>query len=212
MAQTQTEELLEELDALKRRKGGASKEYEASLGTIKELRMRLVSAEEESGKLQRQLNALPAGDIPRHPAPRAAAEDVATGGGGGGQGAQGNHEAALRVVELEAALQQEQAKTASLEEQLKGRGAGGGKRPKKKGGGSRALPTLSRCGEAVLTAVVVPVRGYVQLRGWRWRQEAGLACVVPEAFWQRSGVSVDFSVLVTMFHVNAPKLSAVANQ
>lgn len=69
MAQTQTEELLEELDALKRRKGGASKEYEASLGTIKELRMRLVSAEEESGKLQRQLNALPAGDIPRHPAP-----------------------------------------------------------------------------------------------------------------------------------------------
>ena len=53
MAQTQTEELLEELDALKRRKGGASKEYEASLGTIKELRMRLVSAEEESGKLQR---------------------------------------------------------------------------------------------------------------------------------------------------------------
>jgi len=76
VAQTQTEELLEELDALKRRKGGASKEYEASLGTIKELRMRLVSAEEESGKLQRQLNALPAGDIPRHPAPRAAAEDV----------------------------------------------------------------------------------------------------------------------------------------
>ena len=118
----------------------------------------------------------------------------------------------MRVVELEAALQQEQAKTASLEEQLKGRGAGGGKRPKKKGGGSRALPTLSRCGEAVLTAVVVPARGYVQLRGWRWRQEAGLACVVPEAFWQRSGVSVDFSVLVTMFHVNAPKLSAVANQ
>ena len=118
----------------------------------------------------------------------------------------------MRVVELEAALQQEQAKTASLEEQLKGRAAGGGKRPKKKGGGSRALPTLSRCGEAVLTAVVVPVRGYVQLRGWRWRQAAGLACVGPEAFWQRSGVSVDFSVLVTMFHVNAPKLSAVANQ
>ena len=55
----------------------------------------------------------------------------------------------MRVVELEAALQQEQAKTASLEEQLKGRAGGGGKRPKKKGGGSRALPTLSRCGEAV---------------------------------------------------------------
>ena len=89
-------------------------------------------------------------------------------------------------MELEAALQQEQAKTASLEEQLKGR-AGGGKRPKKKGGGSRALPTLSRCGEvwaAVLTAVVVPVRGYVQLRGWRWRQEAGLARVCPQ---KRSG-------------------------
>lgn len=49
---------------MKRRKGGASKEYEASLGTIKELRMRLVSAEEESGKLQRQLNALPAGENP----------------------------------------------------------------------------------------------------------------------------------------------------
>ena len=93
----------------------------------------------------------------------------------------------MRVVELEAALQQEQAKTASLEEQLKGRAGGGGKRPKKKGGGSRALPTLSRCGEvwaAVLTAVVVPVRGYVQLRGWRWRQEAGLARVCPQ---KRSG-------------------------
>ena len=140
---------------MKRRKGGASKEYEASLGTIKELRMRLVSAEEESGKLQRQLNALPAGENspqdvclqgPAKLPPRICA---ATGGGGGGQGAQGNHEAALRVVELEAALQQEQAKTASLEEQLKGRAGGGGKRPKKKGGGSRALPTLSRCGEAV---------------------------------------------------------------
>ena len=155
--------------------------------------MRLVSAEEESGKLQRQLNALPAGDIPRHPAPRAAAEDVATGGGGGGQGAQGNHEAALRVVELEAALQQEQAKTASLEEQLKGRAGGGGKRPKKKGGGSRAL-TLSHCGEAVGCSADrggCACQGVCSAAGLAVAARSGLSvCVSPEAFWQRSGLSV----------------------
>ena len=45
-----TEQLIEELDLLKRSKASNSDDAEAAHSTIKELRMRLVSAEEESGK------------------------------------------------------------------------------------------------------------------------------------------------------------------
>ena len=97
-------------------------------------------------------------------------------------------------MELEAALQQEQAKTASLEEQLKGRAGGGGKRPKKKGGGPRALPTLSRCGGAVgCTADCggCACQGVCSAAGLAVAARSGLSvCVSPEAFWQRSGLSV----------------------
>lgn len=45
-----TEQLIEELDLLKRSKASNSDDAEAAHSTIKELRMRLVSAEEESGE------------------------------------------------------------------------------------------------------------------------------------------------------------------
>ena len=45
-----TEQLIEELNLLKRSKASNSDDAEAAHSTIKELRMRLVSAEEESGK------------------------------------------------------------------------------------------------------------------------------------------------------------------
>ena len=45
-----TEQLIEELDLLKRSKASNSDDAEAAHSTIKELRMRLVSAEEEYGK------------------------------------------------------------------------------------------------------------------------------------------------------------------
>jgi hypothetical protein len=51
-AELRTEQLIEELDLLKRSKASNSDDAEAAHSTIKELRMRLVSAEEEAGKTQ----------------------------------------------------------------------------------------------------------------------------------------------------------------
>ena len=48
-AELRTEQLIEELDLLKRSKASNSDDAEAAHSTIKELRMRLVSAEEEAG-------------------------------------------------------------------------------------------------------------------------------------------------------------------
>lgn len=52
-AELRTEQLIEELDLLKRSKASNSDDAEAAHSTIKELRMRLVSAEEECGKAKR---------------------------------------------------------------------------------------------------------------------------------------------------------------
>jgi len=51
-AELRTEQLIEELDLLKRSKASNSDDAEAAHSTIKELRMRLVSAEEEAGKTE----------------------------------------------------------------------------------------------------------------------------------------------------------------
>ena len=186
---------------MKRRKGGASKEYEASLGTIKELRMRLVSAEEESGKLQRQLNALPAGE---NPPPRCFEPDACKG--------LPNYphdvtpESVLRQAVAAAARVRKGTTRLRCElwswrppsnksrrrpppwrSNSRGARAAAASGPRRKAVGpalSRRCLIVVKLWAAVLTVVVVPVRGYVQLRGWRWRQEAGLACVCPQ---KRSG-------------------------
>ena len=95
-AELRTEQLLEELDLLKRTKTSHTEEAEVARGTIKELRMRLVSAEEECGELQRQMDTL-----------QLAAVSGGGGGGGGDGDGGGDHASAVKVVQLEAAVEQE---------------------------------------------------------------------------------------------------------
>lgn len=58
-AELRTEQLIEELDLLKRSKASNSEDAEAAHSTIKELRMRLVSAEEECGKARSCFDSQP---------------------------------------------------------------------------------------------------------------------------------------------------------